>query len=166
MRKWTILGMLQFCALSILTGQEVERSVMASAGKQDIATRMTLDWTLGESFIESNVSNSFLYTEGFHQPQLLEGIVKEDILAQDLRLEIYPNPVDDLLSISSSSIKDFKLLITIHDMSGKNLMEAHTIKSTGKVELDMSSLVSGMYIVSIRNEEGSFIKSYKITKSN
>ncbi|KFF00927.1 hypothetical protein IX39_10000 [Chryseobacterium formosense] len=76
-----------------------------------------------------------------------------DLAKKDENLKIYPNPVSDMLNISSDSkVK----LVKIYDASGKNVLE------TEKTNINASGLTSGTYIVSVQTEKG--VQSAKIIK--
>lgn len=61
-------------------------------------------------------------------------------------IQIFPNPVDDLLNIISSQIQIQNVCIT--DLNGR-IVSSKTILSNDKITCDVSELATGMYIVSI-----------------
>lgn len=76
-----------------------------------------------------------------------------ETIKKNSSLKVYPNPVSDILNISSDSkVK----LVKIYDASGKNVLE------TEKTNINVSGLTSGTYIVSVQTENG--IQSSKIIK--
>lgn len=73
------------------------------------------------------------------------------------KITFYPNPVKDILNISSTkSIKEVNIL----SYTGQKLM---TIKDVKNNQINISSLTSGNYLVNIKLESGS-IKTFKIQK--
>jgi len=71
-------------------------------------------------------------------------------------IKIYPNPVDNLLTIESSELKAGDK-IDIFDMSGK-LVLSLTINETNKVSVNVGGLSQGTYIFKLGNIHGKFIK--------
>lgn len=74
-------------------------------------------------------------------------------------LKLYPNPFSDELRILSEkeSIKEVVLL----DMSGKQIKRYENL-NTKEYKLNATHLPIGMYLISVRTEEG--VENYKIIK--
>ncbi|KAA5534704.1 T9SS type A sorting domain-containing protein [Taibaiella lutea] len=69
----------------------------------------------------------------------------------DQYFHIYPNPANEEITIDYSGVKNSKYIISILDLSGKVLLKT-TFQS--KKPLDISKLLSGMYIIQIADENG------------
>ncbi len=66
---------------------------------------------------------------------------------RNVKIKAYPNPVIDVLNISSHfNLKS----VTVYDMKGK--MVLYKDLGTSTVELDLSNLLSGMYMVAVEYE--------------
>lgn len=78
-----------------------------------------------------------------------------DEVNDDIRFEIYPNPVKDFISFSSSENIN---LVEIFDLFGRKQIS----KKGNTKQLDVSSLKKGMYILSINLD--SKVLRYKIIK--
>ena len=70
-----------------------------------------------------------------------------------------PNPSRGLVNINLLNWDEIDILLTISDVSGKNVM-LKTLKSK-KTPLELSFLSSGIYFLTIRNACGAFI-SFKL----
>jgi len=70
-----------------------------------------------------------------------------------LETSIYPNPFTDSLNIKIQSTLNSD--IKIFNISGKIIF---TLDNSKNVNLDLESLSSGIYFISIKNEIGSSIK--------
>ena len=70
---------------------------------------------------------------------------------------IYPNPASTSISISASS----PLLTSVLSMDGKTLITPTMDKS-----IDISGLSSGVYLIQIRDEAGTLVKSEKLIKAD
>jgi len=74
--------------------------------------------------------------------------VEKDVL----ELNLYPNPVAEMLSVVSTNFKDNSLL-RLTDMCGRIVYENKFIKNgEGLIKIDVTSFSSGKYIVSIYSE--------------
>jgi len=75
-------------------------------------------------------------------------------------VRVYPNPVSDALSIELDALNK-NTSITILSVEGKKVYESSEITST-KTTVDTKSWKKGLYIVSIKNEQGT--KTVKLVK--
>ena len=92
---------------------------------------VTLDNNLAESWIASDTA---LSSPSFEQ---------------ELGLTIYPNPVNDILDIHSESMLKN---VEVYDLYGKLL------QSGAGGQVDFRQFATGIYIVKVTNEKGSFSK--------
>ena len=77
--------------------------------------------------------------------------INEYTNGNSLDVKIYPNPTNDVLNISSAGKPE---LIHIYDAQGK------LIKSTQTEQVDVSSLVNGMYTIEILTKKGKARKQF------
>ncbi len=91
--------------------------------------------------------NGTAYTQ---VPPVCDFIAVLSTLDHDLEatMQLYPNPVEELLYIRSDSSSDVQ--ITVYDLSGKQLIVS-TERTIGS--LDMSSLTTGIYFVEIKRDQ-------------
>jgi Secretion system C-terminal sorting domain len=73
---------------------------------------------------------------------------------------IYPNPVNDILSISNSENINIKS-ISITDLNGR-VVKNNNFNNVSNIEMNLSDLSSGMYIMNINSDQGTATK--KIVK--
>lgn len=72
---------------------------------------------------------------------------------------IYPNPAKDMISVTTqSAVNSFQL----HDISGKLLLERLVNKSN--FNIDVSSLNSGFYFISLQGNEGRIVRKLELIK--
>lgn len=76
------------------------------------------------------------------------------------QFKVYPNPVTDVLNIQIPSANDMTTL-RIFDVLGKSILEQDLTESSS--QLDMSSMASGLYIMSFQS--GNTSKTFKLIKS-
>jgi hypothetical protein len=95
-----------------------------------------------------------------NQSQLYSEI-ENILIGESTSISIWPNPVQDFLLIENSGSVNEIQLATIFDISGRKIKEIKL--STPIAKVDISWLVKGSYIVSIRTRDGEK-KSYNIMK--
>lgn len=151
-----------------ITGQsqQISSSVIASAGGNNNAVGISLDWTLGETAVESIYTTDRLYTQGFHQPILIAKsfTIQTENWTKDYRIELAPNPVQSNLYVCINSTAGEKSFLTLVDIVGRRYT---TQVATGKISntiVDMSGLFPGVYLLEVRNAESRLIKTFKIIK--
>ena len=81
----------------IVQSQNINQEVIASQGNYHVGNNMTLEWTLGELSVETLNNKSILYTQGFHQPTLLN--LKSILDKTSISSLIYPNPTKNSIDI-------------------------------------------------------------------
>ena len=130
---------------------------------------MTLDWTLGELAVSSLETPNGLLTEGFHQPMLrVESTFESPIQKGEtnFQMRIAPNPVTSNLSIRIHSEGEGEGELALWDARGQRLKRAAVDLSLAQQDWDLSGYASGIYTVTLRDEKGALLRSYKISKIN
>jgi hypothetical protein len=128
---------------------------------------MTLEWTLGESVVETATAPDRLYTQGFHQPtlQVIEQVNKADSDA-GISFTVAPNPVASYLTIGITAPQSDPLQVLLTDLAGRQYSLPLVPASTISTQIDMTSYPAGTYLLRIGKADGPMLKSYKIVKSN
>ncbi|MGK0210895.1 MAG: hypothetical protein ACI9D4_001211 [Polaribacter sp.] len=120
-------------------------------GTETEIDKVVIHWPSGltEEYLDININENITYVEG-------DGSLGTNDANAAIKFSIYPNPADEELIVRHNSDQIFSKL-TIYDVNGRNLMEItefglqHTI-------LDVSSLKSGIYFITIDNQSLKFIK--------
>ena len=70
-------------------------------------------------------------------------------------LNVYPNPADDQVILSLTSEIEDQLMIEVYSLSGALILTQEVEVTTGgnEIPVDLSSVLSGNYLISIRNGE-------------
>ncbi len=78
MKKFILLFMSILFAFTFQTikAQSLARQVIGSAGTFASSPFGSMEWTIGEVITETYANTGFVFTQGFHQPNLLEVIPK------------------------------------------------------------------------------------------
>lgn len=166
-----------FCFLSIFISnytfcQKLSPEVISSAGDISKTAFVSLEWTLGETVIESSKTADKHYTQGFHQSYIKVTSIfpaNNESLASDYNMIVFPNPVEAILEIKVSSEnlpqdKIGKVNLFLIDILGQQLSVQKTNEKSGSTFLDMTDLPSGVYFLKAQEENGLLLKSFKIIK--
>ena len=78
-------------------------------------------------------------------------------LGKAAQLQVYPNPVKDVLSVSGIQFND---KIRVVDMKGNIVINQQTVSGSNALSIDVSNLPKGNYILEVTGENGSQTKSF------
>lgn len=138
-------------------------SVLAAAGGFNTNQNITLEWTLGETFVKSVTTRSNWFTEGFHQP-LLSARAFSPSAARGYDIKIYPNPTQGLLNLIIKAPEEEELKLTMVDVTGKTIYTQQLPLGTPELQLNLKHIPEGMYLLSLVSPKGYRINSYKVIK--
>ena len=147
----TILGV-YFAALAISQNSEV----IASSGESLEQGNLKVEFTIGETIIATHSGNNNELTQGFHQSNLVVTKIKE---ISPLSIQVFPNPTQDIITISSEENKNFQINLT--NLNGQLLQQV--IISQNTTSLDLSALPAGIYLLQAIDQQQT-VKTYKINK--
>jgi subtilisin family serine protease len=105
-------------------------------------------------FRSINYGGSRLYIDNIH--------VYTDVSAQDTIFpdwEIFPNPVSDLLYVSSlNPLQNARLFIS--DLNGRIVFETYIAQGSTLIEIPMGKLAAGLYFVSLDSNRGRLVRKF------
>lgn len=143
-------------------GQSISQEVIATAGDFFTTSDASLSWTLGEPVIETAGSGNVILTQGFHQTEIMITAIKEPLrVAYDLK--VFPNPAVDIVNIDLTLAGDEIITVQLYNMNGERLINKKFQQRL--FQLDLSSLASANYLLSLRKLNGELITTYLINKS-
>lgn len=90
-----------------------------------------------------------------------QGIVQKLINVSD-KPKVYPNPFDNMLNIDFGVRNVSKAVLNVINMCGKLIYTKQFANQSGAVQLDMSNLVDGAYVLKLNLDNSRFI--FKIIK--
>ena len=147
---------------SVSFSQSLSPTLLSSQSGYDTSKNMILEWTLGESAIETISEKNTIYSQGFIQPFLGSSKAFAQIVDEFL---IFPNPVKTDLNVQLLSNSNSHVAIDIYDVNGRNIMQFERgFALSETIRLDVSDLPVGMYLVRISDTFG-VIKNHKIIKN-
>lgn len=143
--KYTVL-LIFSCLVSVgVFAQTLQNDVVASGGGSAESGTISIEYSIGETVIETTESTGIILTQGFLQPMLsVTSIDEENMLSG---ISVYPNPVGDELIIEISGDFIHPLQSMLFDINGKLLFE--TQLSYGTHALNMQKYVQGTYFLKI-----------------
>ncbi|TVQ07413.1 MAG: T9SS C-terminal target domain-containing protein [Bacteroidetes bacterium] len=152
-----------FVLLILLTthslGQSAGPSVVNSAGGQGESATMSIVWSVGEVVTETFQSEDRVLTQGVLQPEIIVTMVED--FAAGIRVDVFPNPTRDRLTVS---VKDFggeELQFSLFDVSGTIVKKGYI---NGETEtFPVVELSPGMYFLRIISGAKE-IKVFKVVK--
>ena len=158
--------LLLLCLLvSLLSRAQLVPTVISTAGGTDKNESIALDWVLGETFVETLVSDDRMVTQGFLQPLLvIEKRSQNPLAALAFNVSIAPNPVQSLLNIKISTQVNSRLLLTLTDNNGKVLISRTVPPNQISESINLSNVSNGAYVLQIRNSAGSLLKTFLVNK--
>lgn len=145
-----------------IDSQQVTHSIVVPATATIGNTRMRVKKLFdGDDYITDLtnpcIGGDFGQAEDYSVNVTASGLSVNNATKKNSAFKIYPNPVSDILNIDSASkIRSVK----IYDLSGKNVLTE--VLNTNKPAINVSSLTSGTYVVTVESETG--LQSAKIIK--
>lgn len=105
----------------------------------------------------------FLGAKGFFDGKKQDCTTNIEKATSDLNLKIYPNPAQETIWINWSSNSNEAMNISLIDAVGKIWKEQNVLSDKQTLELDISTLPSGFYIVNLSN--GSALENVRLIKA-
>jgi len=143
--------------------QNVAPEVFASSGASGFTDNASIAFTIGEPLVETLSSNNTVVTQGFHQTNIIITGLRENLaFVGELQLNVYPNPTSERVSIelsSNSQLKDFNLIM--YDLFGKQHI-VEKLRPNLVMDIDVSTLRSGIHMITIINANGAFVQAFKL----
>lgn len=166
--------MATFCA----TAQSLDRSVLASAGKEMTTANASMEFTLGE-MSSSQLSGTgvlsivIILNQGFNQGYSIGRVartatgeleeLKEEALAQEaVNFRIFPNPTTEMLNLEPNGDLDGTYSYKLMTLNGQEVYSGTVSHSEN--HLDMTTKPAGVYLLQISNDSGKKDQLYRIIK--
>ena len=145
-----------------LTGftQTISKQVIGPAGATYENGNNKLSYTAGEVLVGAMTSEdgSIQLGNGYY-PSLDLSTLNTQSPELKLQLKVYPNPTTEAIFITHPTEQFFEVRIT--DISGKQILQTAHQKQQ---PLNVQSLTSGTYFVSVTTKESKQTNTYKIIK--
>lgn len=141
-------------------------SVISAQGGIDKTEFISLEWSLGENFVETVSIEDKIFTQGFHQSYFIKASTLDiNAIPENLfKSVVYPNPVNYELNIQLSTSENSRFNISLYDITGRFIKQSSVNTKNSSITINVTDLSSGMYILQISSINESLIKTYKIIK--
>lgn len=98
--------------------------------------------------------------------QKMDMITTGLLYASAIQADVYPNPASSFVSVRFNASDEQNVLVSICDLSGKMLVQTHKQTQTGVnvVTLSIGDLQSGVYLLQVRNSDGSVYNSKLVVR--
>lgn len=133
------------------------QSTINVGGNSATIEGINFDYSIGEmAVISSNRNSNIILTQGLLQcdyhPVSLPAI--STMISNSINMKVYPNPVVNMLTIESNSLRSEKYICLLKDMSGSILLKEKfdTEKNNRKKIISMQPFSSGEYFLMIQSE--------------
>lgn len=141
------------CILCCLTffgsAQEIERSVISSTGGSYDGD-FSIEWTIGEAFTKTLTNGFISVTQGFHQSD--DKIKPLSALSPNARIDVFPNPASDFLSVelpNNGTSYEYVLI----NLDGRVVQKGQTNKNIS-LSLDLTREAIGIHFLRFIDENG------------
>jgi Secretion system C-terminal sorting domain len=127
------------------------------------------DTTITYNFI-SNTKKEILVSVDYNMSSELQSVTFADLggvisSVQDIPfpdIKVYPNPVSDMLTFTTSDLPDGKYFITVSDIQGKIVyFDTATLRNNENKQINTTAFRDGMYVLTLRNQNNSLNSSIK-----
>lgn len=140
----------------------IAQQVVASAGHSGTVTGYAVDWTLGETVIETISGTDHTLTQGMHHTKLMVTALF-DIVSPGMEAKVYPNPTGRFLRMEAVSAAGKPLHYELTDMAGRRLVSAQI--HSARQDLDLQYYVPGIYFLRVFSADQTIGQVFKIIKN-
>ena len=147
-----------------VNAQSIINDVIGSAGMHGMsANGVQLSWTIGEPITETASNNTWILTQGFHQSWQSQSTSIQSDANTPLIVQVYPNPVRELLSVSLEN-NHLSLLFDLYDISGRLIRHQESGPQQSMVTFPIRWLSAGSYLLRITTKDYTINESYRLQK--
>lgn len=166
MSRLYLTAMLWHCALFISVAQDaaVFNQVVASTGHVAVQQGLTYSYTVGEVVISTFSANNRTLTQGFHQPEQTQLVYVQEPGLNDWALEVFPNPVSDVLTVRFNSQDGGGLSATVLDLLGKVILSELPLTEEDGSTIDCRLWEAGVYFLVIQHPRSQAIATTRIIR--
>lgn len=162
-----------------LSAQSIQNKVIASGGATYVKPTAQLEFTLGETFVQTFTKPTAIITQGFHQPSLTvaritdepnsEEVMSETIPVRDMpepanfKFNAYPNPVTNHLYIEANGDYRGKAAVIVMDANGRTVQEVTLDGSQSTI--NFSGSTPGTYLVQVIDRTAGVQETFRVVKT-
>ncbi|MBT3547672.1 MAG: T9SS type A sorting domain-containing protein [Flavobacterium sp.] len=143
-----------------IAAQSISKQAISSLGSNYSNSTIKLSYVLGEFVVGSMTDDdgSLQLGNGYYPSLNLETLsVKSPLI--EIKLKVFPNPVNELLYISHPTENNFDIYLT--DITGKKIFKGEV---QNQYPINISQYTRGIYLLTIMTGEIKKTNTYKIIK--
>ena len=149
----------------VCDAQNIVPQSVNSAGGSLKQSNGSISFTIGElAVVNLKDSQGNILGEGFMSGATISTLINRVIDHSILDLEVFPNPTIDLVNIRINNTSLDKILLSIIDLQGKEIYKVEYAASRNTINIDVSDLVTGAYLLYFKTGKDEVIGSYWIFK--
>ena len=154
-----------FLILGVFQGkaQELQPSLLSTSGDFFKNESYSISWSLGEIAIETFTQTNNILTQGFQQTKLTTTGIKENT-TEESQITIYPNPATDRIFVNFDSKEYSWYMLEIFDLIGSKKIRQEIKNRSEKIEIKISDLESGTYLLHLKSDKNENPKIYLFQK--
>ena len=176
--KKVLAFFIPFFILSLVGyAQSIAPTVVASQGGYAQGVDISLQWTLGEGFVETTYYKSVVFTEGFNQPTIdfsnpnsknensdYPTSSKGNAIFGNLSFETFPNPFQTYLNVSIIGSFKEDVEVRLVDLNGMVLKSVKISPESPTNKLDVEELPAALYMIHVINESTGQVAVFRVFK--
>jgi hypothetical protein len=150
----------------LLKSQSVLPAVLSSSGDFYSNASGMVQWTLGETMVETYNTSGHFITQGFHQPDVLATAAPTYQMSNE-QIGLYPNPATDHITLEFGQNSEGNYQIDIYNSLGQ-IVKTQQYSSTNfsRLEISLDGLANGAYFVRMNKKDSTEIKSFHFNKAS
>lgn len=139
----------------------ISQEIITSSGDFIQGSAITLSWSLGECVTETFTNSESIITQGFQQSNYsIATLLMSPSL--DFGINVFPVPTSNYLKIKITGKNAPGIRLSLIDIYGNILIFQDIISDD--MSINIESLSSGVYMLKVVDNNGKFLKSFRIVK--
>jgi len=160
MKKQTTIILFMFL-VGLVGAQEAFQQAVSSGGGGFSNEDVSLNWTIGESVIQTFSADGIVLTQGFQQSSYTITQIELNT-SFNLIFNVYPNPTSQYVNIEViGDLSDLEG--TLYDLSGRIIVQKRFEEN--RLRFDLVDCSASTYMIIVKNAKGEKVANYKIIKN-
>jgi hypothetical protein len=158
-----IILLILFLQTNVLS-QQLSHQVLVPLAGVASNTKISYSQTVGETAVEIVRCSDFIFTQGFQQPGIK---FSKESPPPGTGVQVYPNPVNDYLTIELFGETSRKFRIDIINIAGIVVFTTRKVFEDQywyKEQHNTENLIRGFYLIRVISDDGMINRSFKIEK--
>jgi hypothetical protein len=150
-----------FIIILSITNIQAQEAIPATGGNVS-GSGGSVSYSVGQIFYQTQTGSKGVLTEGVQHSYHISVMPKITIIKGiNLSVQVYPNPINEILTLEVDNFDSGKLEYLVYDIQGKLLQNARINGS--KTSIGMAHLPASTYILNLV-KDNHLIKTFKIIK--